>query len=402
MPSPPRPRRASENPGDRPGTARGRDSFAHGLAMVQKAQHPSPAIALDDGQRGVVLAQGQDARRWHPEGAAEQDPVRPAVRNHEDGGAFVPLCDGLEGGPRARLHVGQALALGELEAADVGHPGGEGWRVESPDLLRGEPFPASHGELAQLRLRHSLEPVWGDEELGGATRAQKVARVGGAERDAGESPGQSGGLGLAPRRQRHIEMTDEAPRLRSDHAPVAHEVDGGGHQMSWRWMREAAALRVASSPISTDPPRASPVRPPTRETMNTAHSSAEARAMLSRSPPHGPRRKAERAHNAATWTGVAHGERPARNSAPAPFPGVAAGKSGPISTGATRPTAGARRRTAGCRGAGTASTALTAMKRASPMAAAPKTPRWLSRMMARRRSTERPARPSTASARPSR
>src|SRR5215467_7085291 len=172
--------------------------------------------------------------------------------------------------------------------------------------------------------------------------------------------------------------------------------------MSCRWTRLAAAVRVAISPISTDPPKASPVSPPTRETIKAAQSSAATRATVRRSPPHGPSSRADRIQRTATYTGVAHGERPARNSAPTPSPGVAAGKSGPISTGARRPTAGARSSTAGWRGTGTTSTALTETSSASARATPPKTPRRLSRMMARRRSAVPPARPSIASASPSR
>src|SRR5207247_2090648 len=89
-------------------------------------------------------------------------------------------------------------------------------------------------------------------------------------------------------------------------------------------MNAAAASSVAISPISTAPPSASPVRPPTRDTRKTAQSSTEARARLRTSPPHEPSVVADSIQRAATYTGVAHGESPARKSAPDPSPGVAA------------------------------------------------------------------------------
>src|SRR5712691_315488 len=114
--------------------------------MIEQAEDPAMAARLENGEPGVVLPQHQDAIERKAEGPAEHDAVRPAVRDHQHSLPRVAGDDRLEGRPRARLYVRQALALGKLEAADVGHPRGEGAWLARPDLLGREALPASHGE----------------------------------------------------------------------------------------------------------------------------------------------------------------------------------------------------------------------------------------------------------------
>src|SRR5437867_9030721 len=112
--------------------------------MVEKTEHPAITVPLKYGQRGVVLSQHENALEGEAEGSAEDDAVGTAVRDHQHAFPGMPRGDGLEGGPRSGLHLGQALALWKLKAPDIGHPCLEGRRLAPPDLLGREAFPASH------------------------------------------------------------------------------------------------------------------------------------------------------------------------------------------------------------------------------------------------------------------
>jgi hypothetical protein len=151
------------------------------------------------------------------------------VGDHEHRAPRVAGLDGFEGGPRARRHVAETLALRELEASDIGHPGVEGRRVEGTDLLGGEALPPAHREFAKRGHGDCLEPMRPGQDLRGPARAREIAGVGGGQLHAGETARKRGRLPLSARRERHVEVSDEASRLRPHHAAVADEIDGGGH-----------------------------------------------------------------------------------------------------------------------------------------------------------------------------
>src|ERR1700730_3490100 len=114
--------------------------------MVEQSKDPAMAARLENREPGVVLPQHQDAIEGKAEGPTEDDAVRPAVRDHEHPLPRVAGDDRLEGRPRARLHIRPALAFGQLEAHDVGHPRVEGAWLARPALPGpGGPPPAPAG-----------------------------------------------------------------------------------------------------------------------------------------------------------------------------------------------------------------------------------------------------------------
>src|SRR4029453_17332019 len=104
--------------------------------LVIQAREREAALGPDqDRQRGIILAEGEDALGRDPECPAEEDPVRSAVRDDGERAARVRPYDVLEGWPRARGKLREILAVGKLIAGDVGHPGRVRVGVERPDLL---------------------------------------------------------------------------------------------------------------------------------------------------------------------------------------------------------------------------------------------------------------------------
>jgi hypothetical protein len=151
------------------------------------------------------------------------------------------------------VHVAEALAVRKLEAPDVRHPGVEGRRVEGTDLLGGETLPPAHREFAKGGYRDRLEPMRPGQDLRRPARARKIAGVGGGQLHARETAGERSRLSLSRGRERHVEVPDEAPRLRPHHAAVADEIDGGRHLNQVHVDERRAAISVAISPISTAP-----------------------------------------------------------------------------------------------------------------------------------------------------
>src|SRR6267142_445382 len=78
--------------------------------MVEQPKHPAMAARLENGEPGVVLPQHQNAVEREAEGPAEDDAVRPAVRDHQHPLPGVAGDDRLEGGPRACLHGPQTIS----------------------------------------------------------------------------------------------------------------------------------------------------------------------------------------------------------------------------------------------------------------------------------------------------
>src|SRR5438477_319104 len=129
--------------------------------------------------------------------------------------------------------------------------------------------------------------------------------------------------------RREREPDDPAAHALSPSAPgQARRPDEGGcdheledqalsrsHGIRRICIRAAAATRVASSAISTEEPRTSPVRPPRREAKKTAQSRTAPRERLSKSALQGPKSHPASAQRQARYAGAAQRDSPAWNRA---------------------------------------------------------------------------------------
>src|SRR5262249_44301815 len=113
--------------------------------------------------------------------------------------------------------------------------------------------------------------VRGADDLGAAPRTHEIAREERGQPHSAQPRRLHGALPLARRRERHVEVADEAPRLGALHLAVTQQVDQG------RTPGHPATTRItASSEASTTAPNTSPVRPPTRVVRKRARASATA------------------------------------------------------------------------------------------------------------------------------
>src|SRR4029450_1853311 len=124
---------------------------SYNRSLVEAAEVPGRIDPFEHREGAVVLSEREDPPQREPESPADQRAIRAPVRNDDDGPAGVRVRDGLEGRPRPRLEVRQALAVRKRELADVRHPFGELLGLALPDLGGSEPFPPPHRHLAQRR-----------------------------------------------------------------------------------------------------------------------------------------------------------------------------------------------------------------------------------------------------------
>ena len=311
----------------------GRRHYSRGSRWFSRRRDQRPPAPLEHGQRRVVLAQREERSGRMPEGTAEdrRDCCPPCATTSDASRPRARATMRLEGRPgRARDQVRQALPAGKLEATDVGHPRLEGARRRA----RGSP-PRSARPSAPSRTRGAPGRGTAASPCGAARiSALRRVRARSLRVDRGEATprrrrASAATCALAERRERHVEMSDEAPRLGADHAAVADEVDGG-RALRARARDARPPRRASSTPSSPAPrrrPSASPVRPPRRDARKTAQSSTASRRAAATSPPQSPSSAAgQRSSRPPRGPEPPSGDSPARKAAPSPCPGVAGGE----------------------------------------------------------------------------
>src|SRR2546426_6406280 len=188
--------------------------------------------------------------------------------------------------------------------------------------------------LAQRRHHGGLQLMGRADDLAGPPGTLQIAREDRGHLDRGEPGCLGGALALAPRRERHVEVTDEPARLGEHDLTVPEEVDQAASRDHADTVR-----RPASSAISIAAPRTSPVIPATRVATNRATATALKReTAITRTP-------SERSAIAATSSarvsaiGAARTLTLALNAAPNPSV-FAAGNNSASSGGVARATTG--------------------------------------------------------------
>src|SRR5262245_38440265 len=389
------PRPAGPQPRDGPRRALPRPRLYH-RSLVEVQQTPRRVEPLEHGEGAIILTHREQAPGRQPERTTEQRAVRAAVRDDRDRVAGVGPGNRLERRPRARLEIRYALAVGKRESAHVRHPLGEPVRLVALDHRGGQPFPAAHRHLSELRHDRRREPVRSADDLARSPGSREVTRVERGQLHRRQARRLRSALALAQRRERHVEVPDESPRLGQHHLAVAEEIDQRA-----RCDHADTVRRPVSSAISIAAPSTSPVIPDTREAKKRASASALKTETTRTTRPSA--RNAAIATTRAIESAMGAARAPTLTVNAAPCPSCFAGENTRASSGGVaRATAGTTSSAAARTLAGISVTAAISRSRSRMRPSAPKAPIRLSRMIASRCSASRPPRLSRQSARPSR
>jgi len=168
-------------------------------SLVEHAQTEGTVVPLQNGQRAVVLFEGQQALEGQAEHATENHAIRPAVSDDGNRLGFVSGDDGHEGRPHPRQEIRNAFSAREWKFTDPRHPLLEGLGLTLRDLSAGQAVPAAHVHLPQGGHQDRSETVDRADDRAGDAGAGEIARVDGCQRHAAQARGLGTGLRLPSR-----------------------------------------------------------------------------------------------------------------------------------------------------------------------------------------------------------
>src|SRR5687767_13058825 len=279
--------------------------------LVQSTEHPAARRRLENTEGAVVLTEGEQPAEWQTKRPAEQRAVGATVGDDGDDACGRAGQDAVEGGTGAREEIGHALAVGKRKVTDSAHPVTEGIRLTLADLVGRQSLPPPHRHLAQGRDRDWRESVRGADDLAAPSRALEVARVERVDARRGQPARLGGALCLAAGRERHVQVTDEAPSLGADHLAVAQQVD-----QTRAYVHADTVSSTATSVISTAAPSTSPVTPPSRAATKAPTATAITTPAATVATPRPPRANTAAATAAARPMAMADGRTPTWKAAP--------------------------------------------------------------------------------------